>query len=180
MSTDLLDLKGIGKKGLEKLNKIGIETTEDLLFHLPIRYQDKTKFTKISELEPGKKYYIEGVVERSNVVFYKTRMFLVKISDATGFIQIRFFYFNKSQMKNFSLGRKIRIYGELRLANKVKEMIHPECDFIDEKNAPELDQFLTPVYPITEGLHQKSIRNFIKQTLLLLKNKKRSISKKKK
>ena len=51
-------------------------------------------------------------------------------------------------------------------------MIHPECDFIDEKNAPELDQFLTPVYPITEGLHQKSIRNFIKQTLLLLKNKK--------
>ena len=172
MSTDLLDLKGIGKKGLEKLNKIGIETTEDLLFHLPIRYQDKTKFTKISELEPGKKYYIEGVVERSNVVFYKTRMFLVKISDPTGFIQLRFFYFNKSQMKNFSLGRKIRIYGELRLANKVKEMIHPECDFIDEKNAPELDQFLTPVYPITEGLHQKSIRNFIKQTLLLLKNKK--------
>ena len=172
MSTDLLDLKGIGKKGLEKLNKIGIETTEDLLFHLPIRYQDKTKFTKISELEPGKKYYIEGIVERSNVVFYKTRMFLVKISDATGFIQLRFFYFNKSQMKNFSLGKKIRIYGELRLANKVKEMIHPECDFIDEKNAPELDQFLTPVYPITEGLHQKSIRNFIKQTLLLLKNKK--------
>ena len=172
MSTDLLDLKGIGKKGLEKLNKIGIKTTEDLLFHLPIRYQDKTKFTKISELEPGKKYYIEGVVERSNVVFYKTRMFLVKISDATGFIQLRFFYFNKSQMKNFSLGKKIRIYGELRLANKVKEMIHPECDFIDEKNAPELDQFLTPVYPITEGLHQKSIRNFIKQTLLLLKNKK--------
>ena len=172
MSTDLLDLKGIGKKGLEKLNKIGIKTTEDLLFHLPIRYQDKTKFTKISELEPGKKYYIEGVVERSNVVFYKTRMFLVKISDPTGFIQLRFFYFNKSQMKNFSLGRKIRIYGELRLANKVKEMIHPECDFIDEKNAPELDQFLTPVYPITEGLHQKSIRNFIKQTLLLLKNKK--------
>ena len=172
MSTDLLDLKGIGKKGLEKLNKIGIETTEDLLFHLPIRYQDKTKFTKISELEPGKKYYIEGIVERSNVVFYKTRMFLVKISDPTGFIQLRFFYFNKSQMKNFSLGRKIRIYGELRLANKVKEMIHPECDFIDEKNAPELDQFLTPVYPITEGLHQKSIRNFIKQTLLLLKNKK--------
>ena len=172
MSTDLLDLKGIGKKGLEKLNKIGIKTTEDLLFHLPIRYQDKTKFTKISELEPGKKYYIEGIVERSNVVFYKTRMFLVKISDATGFIQLRFFYFNKSQMKNFSLGRKIRIYGELRLANKVKEMIHPECDFIDEKNTPELDQFLTPVYPITEGLHQKSIRNFIKQTLLLLKNKK--------
>ena len=172
MSTDLLDLKGIGKKGLEKLNKIGIKTTEDLLFHLPIRYQDKTKFTKISELEPGKKYYIEGVVERSNVVFYKTRMFLVKISDSTGFIQLRFFYFNKSQMKNFSLGKKIRIYGELRLANKVKEMIHPECDFIDEKNAPELDQFLTPVYPITEGLHQKSIRNFIKQTLLLLKNKK--------
>ncbi len=170
MSTDLLDLKGVGEKGLIKLNKIGIRTVEDLLFHLPIRYQDKTKLTKISNLEPGNKYFIEGVVEKSNIIFYKKRMFLVRLSDSSGFIQLRFFYFNKSQMRNFSEGQKVRCYGELRLANKVKEMVHPECEFIDRNNIKKLDEYLTPVYPITEGLQQHRIRNIVKQSLAMLKS----------
>ncbi len=172
MNEDLLDLKGIGEKGLIKLNKIGIRSIEDLLFHLPIRYQDKTKLTKISDLEPGKKYFIEGKVEKSNIIFFKKRMFLVRLSDSSGFIQLRFFYFNKSQMKNFSEGKTVRCYGELRLANKVKEMIHPECEFIDQNNIKKLEENLTPVYPITEGLHQHRIRNFIKQSLEMLKSEK--------
>tara|TARA_E500000081_G_scaffold150297_1_gene178613 strand:- start:131 stop:2194 length:2064 start_codon:yes stop_codon:yes gene_type:complete len=171
MSIDLLDLKGVGEKGLIKLNKIGVRTVEDLLFHLPIRYQDKTKLSKISGLEEGNKYFVEGIVEKSNITFYKKRMFLVRISDSTGFIQLRFFYFNKSQMNNFSEGRKVRCYGELRLANKVKEMIHPECEFFDQTDIPELEQHLTPIYPITDGLHQFRIRNFIKQSLSLLKSR---------
>ena len=77
MTTSLLDLKGIGEKGLIKLNKIGIKSIEDLLFHLPIRYQDKTKLTNISDLEIGKKYLVQGVVEKANVIFYKKRMFVV-------------------------------------------------------------------------------------------------------
>ena len=170
MSTDLLDLKGLGEKGLIKLNKIGIRTVEDLLFHLPIRYQDKTKLTKISDLEPGNKYFIEGVVEKSNIIFYKKRMFLVRLSDSSGFIQLRFFYFNKSQMRNFSEGQKVRCYGELRLANKVKEMVHPECEFIDRNNIKKLDEYLTPVYPITEGLQQHRIRNIVRQSLAMLKS----------
>lgn len=170
MSTDLLDLKGVGEKGLIKLNKIGIRTVEDLLFHLPIRYQDKTKLTKISNLEPGNKYFIEGVVEKSNIIFYKKRMFLVRLSDSSGFIQLRFFYFNKSQMRNFSEGQKVRCYGELRLANKVKEMVHPECEFIDRNNIKKLDEYLTPVYPITEGLQQHRIRNIVRQSLAMLKS----------
>ena len=170
MSTDLLDLKGVGEKGLIKLNKIGIRTVEDLLFHLPIRYQDKTKLTKISDLEPGNKYFIEGVVEKSNIIFYKKRMFLVRLSDSSGFIQLRFFYFNKSQMRNFSEGQKVRCYGELRLANKVKEMVHPECEFIDRNNIKKLDEYLTPVYPITEGLQQHRIRNIVRQSLVMLKS----------
>ena len=172
MNEDLLDLKGIGEKALIKLNKIGIRSIEDLLFHLPIRYQDKTKLTKISDLEPGKKYFIEGKVEKSNIIFFKKRMFLVRLSDSSGFIQLRFFYFNKSQMQNFSEGKIVRCYGELRLANKVKEMIHPECEFIDQNNIKKLEENLTPVYPITEGLQQHRIRNFIKQSLEMLKSEK--------
>jgi len=172
MTTSLLDLKGIGEKSLIKLNKIGIKSVEDLLFHLPIRYQDKTKITKISSLVEGKKHLIEGVVEKANIIFYKKRMFVVRVSDDTGFIQLRFFYFNKSQMANFSEGRLIRCFGELRFSNKIKEMVHPECQFFSSDSIPELDEYLTPIYPITDGLHQFSIRNFIKQSLCLLNSNK--------
>ena len=172
MATSLLDLKGIGEKGLIKLNKIGINSIEDLLFHLPIRYQDKTKLTNISDLEIGERYLVQGVVEKANVIFYKKRMFVVRISDETGSIQLRFFYFNKSQMENFTIGKHVRCFGELRVANKIKEIVHPECQFFDVNNIPELEEHLTPIYPITEGLHQYSIRNFIKQSLALLKSEK--------
>jgi len=171
MSKSLLDLKGIGEKALIKLSKIGINSIEELLFHLPIRYQDKTKLTNISDLEHGKKYLIEGVIEKANIIFYKKRMFVVRISDFTGSIQLRFFYFNKSQMNNFSIGKSVRCYGEARITKTTKEFIHPECQFFSKSNRPILDEYLTPVYPITEGLHQYSLRNFIKQSLALLRSK---------
>ena len=165
----LTDLKGVGQKGLIKLNKIGINSIEDLLFHLPIRYNDKTKLSKIADLEPGKKLLFEGRIEKANVIFFKKRMFVVRISDETGSVQLRFFYFNKSQMSNFSVGKNVRCFGELRVASNTKEVVHPECLFYD-KIKPPIDEFLTPVYPLTEGLHQHSLRNFIKQSLGFLKS----------
>ena len=111
MTHSLLELKGVGEKGLLKLKKIGIKTVEDLLFHLPIRYQDKTKITNISDTEDGKKYLLQGVVEKANIAFYKRRMLVVRVSDKTGFIRLRFFYFNKSQIENFSIGSNVRCYG---------------------------------------------------------------------
>ena len=83
MTHSLLELKGVGEKGLLKLKKIGIKTVEDLLFHLPIRYQDKTKITNISNTEEGKKYLLQGVVEKANIAFYKRRMLVVRVSDKT-------------------------------------------------------------------------------------------------
>ena len=165
----LTDLKGVGQKGLIKLNKIGINSIEDLLFHLPIRYNDKTKLSKIADLEAGKKLLFEGRIEKANVIFFKKRMFVVRISDETGSVQLRFFYFNKSQMSNFSVGKNVRCFGELRVASNTKEVVHPECLFYD-KIKPPIDEFLTPVYPLTEGLYQHSLRNFIKQSLGFLKS----------
>ena len=93
MTTTLLDLKGIGEKGLLKLNKIGINSVEDLLFHLPIRYQDKTRLTKISNAESGKKYFFEGTIDKANVIFYQKRMFIVKIHDKNLFSSTEVFLF---------------------------------------------------------------------------------------
>lgn len=171
MVKNLLDLKGIGEKGLIKLNRIGIRTIEDLLFHLPIRYQDRTKITNISETIPGKMYFIEGIIEKTSVIFYKKRMHIVRISDGTETMQLRFFYFNKNQIKSFEIGASIRCYGDVRNINNIKEIVHPEYQFFDKKYPPELDDYFTPVYPLTDGLHQSSLRNFIKQSLSLLKSK---------
>ena len=171
MTTTLLDLKGIGEKGLLKLKRIGINSVEDLLFHLPIRYQDKTRLTKISDAEIGKKYFFEGIIEKANVIFYQKRMYVVKIRDGSSSLQLRFFYFNKNQMNNFEIGRRIRCYGEIRYASNIKEIVHPEYQIFEDGKAPALDEYLTPVYPLTEGLHQNSLRNFIKQSLFLLKSK---------
>ena len=172
MTHSLLELKGVGEKSLLKLKKIGIKTVEDLLFHLPIRYQDKTKITNISNAEEGKKYLLQGVVEKANIAFYKRRMLVVRVSDKTGFVRLRFFYFNKSQIENFAIGSNVRCYGEIRVSNKVKEIVHPECQFFKKNNIPALEEYLTPIYPLTDGLHQNSLRRIIKQSLVLLKNKK--------
>ena len=172
MTHSLLELKGVGEKSLLKLKKIGIKTVEDLLFHLPIRYQDKTKITNIHNTEDGKKYLLQGVVEKANIAFYKRRMLVVRVSDKTGFVRLRFFYFNKSQIENFAIGSNVRCYGEIRVSNKVKEIVHPECQFFKKNNIPALEEYLTPIYPVTDGLHQNSLRRIIKQSLVLLKNKK--------
>ena len=172
MTHSLLELKGVGEKSLLKLKKIGIKTVEDLLFHLPIRYQDKTKITNIHNTEDGKKYLLQGVVEKANIAFYKRRMLVVRVSDKTGFVRLRFFYFNKSQIENFTIGSNVRCYGEIRVSNKVKEIVHPECQFFKKNNIPALEEYLTPIYPVTDGLHQNSLRRIIKQSLVLLKNKK--------
>ena len=80
-------------------------------------------------------------------------------------MQLRFFYFNKNQIKNFEIGASIRCYGDVRNINNIKEIIHPEYQFFDKKYPPELDDYFTPVYPLTDGLHQSSLRNFIKKKL---------------
>ena len=105
----LIDLKGVGQKGLIKLNKIGIYSLEDLLFHLPIRYNDKTKFSKISDLEPGKKFLFEGKVDKANVIFFKKRMFVVRISDETASIQLRFFILIKVKLKILLLEKMLDV-----------------------------------------------------------------------
>ena len=98
-------------------------------------------------------------------------MFIVKIHDKTSSLQLRFFYFNKTQMNKFKIGRKIRCYGEIRHLNNIKEIVHPEYQIFEGENLPELDEYLTPVYPLTEGFHQNSLRNFYKTIIVTSKTK---------
>ncbi len=158
-------LKGVGPRISERLSRLQIFTVQDLLFHLPLRYQDRTKVRSIAALKEGDECVVIGTVAHSEVVYRKKRMLLVNVEDGTGRILLRFFYFNNSQRSNLANGVKVRCFGEVRRGIKGPEMVHPEYEIQQQKDTPKMEDHLTPVYPTTEGLHQLSLRQLTSQAL---------------
>jgi ATP-dependent DNA helicase RecG len=165
-STDKLN--GVGQALQKKLHNIGVNVISDMLFHLPIRYEDRTKLTPIHEIMAGRKVFIEGIIEDSRVIFRGRRALICRVSDETGSLQIRFFFFNRSQQLRLSTGSSIRCFGNAHLGRYGLEMIHPECKVIDRDEAPSLETYLTPVYPTTDGLHQMRLRSLLNQAFAIL------------
>ncbi len=158
-------LKGVGPKVAERLQRIQIYTVQDLLFHLPIRYQDRTRIRPVGALRTGEECVVIGSIAHSEVVFRKRRMLLVSVEDGTGRVMLRFFYFNKSQRDNLSNGVKIRCFGEIRRGLKGPEMVHPEYEILHDDEPTKVEDHLTPIYSTTEGLHQLSLRRLTSQVL---------------
>ena len=167
-------LKGVGPKIAEKLQKLGLKTQRDLLFHLPLRYEDRTFVSPVGALQAGRRSQIEAEVLYTAINFRRQgrsrRVLVAKLADHTGSVSIRFFYFNARQQKLLEKGNWIRCFGEVRLAQGELEMIHPEIEGIDIDNPPALPQTLTPIYPTTEGLHQLSITRILQQAIAQLKS----------
>lgn len=159
-------LKGVGPKVAEKLLKLQIETVQDVLFHLPLRYQDRTRVTPIGGLQAGVEAVVEAEVVVADIAFRRRRSLIVKLSDGTGTLTVRFFHFNKTQQQSLRPGTKLRCFGEARLSGPNIEMIHPEYQQIHA--AAELDEELTAIYPTTEGVHQQTLRKITDQALALL------------
>src|SRR3990167_808974 len=105
-------LKGVGPKLAEKLKRLGLRTVQDVLFHLPFRYLDRTRVTPIGSLRPGMEAVIVGKIELTDVVFRGRRSLVCRVSDGTGHIHLRFFYFNAAQQANLERGRRLRLFGE--------------------------------------------------------------------
>lgn len=164
-NNSLLSLKGVGEKVAARLAQLKIYNIDDLLFHLPLRYEDRTRITPLGALRHGSHVVIQGKVELSEIKFARKRMLLCRISDGTGFITLRFFHFSASQKVQLSRGVEIRCYGEVRQTKAGMEMVHPEYQRISAEQVLPMEETLTPVYPTTEGLHQLSIRKLIAQAL---------------
>ena len=163
-------LKGVGAALAEKLAKIGIHNIQDLLFHLPLRYQDRTRITPIAALQVGGDAVIQGTVAASDIVMGRRRSLLCRISDGTGTISLRFFHFNAAQKNNLKAGAEVRCFGEPRRGASGLELYHPECRVIHPDQTLDVEETLTPVYPATEGLTQQRIRSLCEQALKLLAN----------
>ena len=148
-----------------KLAQCGIHTVQDLLFHLPFRYQDRTRITPIQDLRANDWCVIVGRVCKTEIKQGKRRMLYCYVEDKTSLLTLRFFNFNLQQVKQLNDSKQIRAFGEVReFANKL-EMIHPEYQLLDDQGECSVEETLTPIYSTTHGLSQTRLRQLIKRAI---------------
>jgi ATP-dependent DNA helicase RecG len=165
----LKELHGVGPKLAEKMNALGINQVSDLLFHLPIRYEDRTRIHPIGSCKPGQRVLIEGQIEHSAIIRGRRSMLVVVLFDGTGLITLRFFNFRVYQKQQLSSGTRLRCFGEVRAGFKGLEMIHPNYNRLSDQGDDPVADRLTPVYPSSEGLGQKLWIKLTDQALALMR-----------
>jgi len=167
-ATPLTDLKGVGPALAKKLEKLGLSAVEDLLFLLPLRYEDRTQLVRIGSLAAGTRCLVTGEVLLAEVAYRGRRNLLVRISDGSGQLTLRFFHFSRQQQAQFQPGMQVSCFGEVRRGSSGFEMIHPEYRVLRESHATAMSDSLTPIYPATEGVQQGRLRNLTDQALRLM------------
>ncbi|MBD9356895.1 ATP-dependent DNA helicase RecG [Methylomonas albis] len=159
-------LTGIGSQSAARLEKLGIHTLQDLLFHLPLRYQDRSRIVPISQLLPGMTTLVCGTVEFTDSIQRGRPSVICRIADDSGSLSIRFFHFSVQQCQQLKPGTLLGCFGEIRYGYNGLEMVHPEYKIVAAAEQL-LEATLTPVYPLTEGISQSALRKAIKQALTL-------------
>ncbi|MEQ1635213.1 MAG: ATP-dependent DNA helicase RecG [Methylococcales bacterium] len=158
-------LAGVGKQSAQKLSRLGVNIVRDLLFHLPLRYEDRTRLYPIGSLYSEMSVLICGQVDFIEATRGRRPSLICRISDSSGFINLRFFHFNARQLQQLSIGATISCFGEVRYSYTGLEIVHPEYQVIASPEQCRTETRLTPVYPLTEGLTQNTLRKAISQTL---------------
>jgi ATP-dependent DNA helicase RecG len=168
LTEPVTQLKGVGPALAERLAKLGLSTVQDLVFHLPLRYEDRTRIVPLTELKTGNSALVEGSVTEVRVEAGRKRSLLVRLRDSSGEIGLRYYFFTAQQQSRFSPGRRFKVYGEPRPGRSGLEMYHPETELVDITQPGSTEQLFTPVYPVTEGIQQKRIRDLCCQALVRL------------
>ena len=164
----LTELKGVGARLAQTLEKLGLQSIQDLLFHLPFRYLDRTRITPISHLQTNIAAVVQGRIIHSQIEFGRRRSLVCNIEDQSGCVRLRFFHFSGAQKANLSIGTEVRCYGEARQGKTGLEFYHPEYELITAASAQSIDSALTPIYALTEGITQARLRKVIEQAVEIL------------
>ncbi|MBI5447993.1 MAG: ATP-dependent DNA helicase RecG [Gammaproteobacteria bacterium] len=162
-------LKGVGPALFERLQRCGIETLQDLLFHLPLRYQDRTRLATIAQLQVGDTAWVEGAVVNVEIKVKPRRTLLCQLQDGSGVLTLRFFHFSEFHRAKLMVGARIRAFGEVRGYGLKKELIHPDYQVVTMEEPVVVEDQLTPVYPTTSGLSQRVLNQLTDQVLALLR-----------
>ena len=167
-SISISSIKGVGAKVAERLHKLDIFSLQDILFHLPLRYEDRTRIYAIADLMPLMHGTVLGEVLSSEIQMGKRRSWLVKIKDGSGVLTLRFFHFSAAQKNAVTPGVLLRCFGEAKRGPRGLEMLHPEYRIHNDELLAEVSETLTPIYPTTEGLRQATWRNLTDAALAVL------------
>ena len=157
-------LQGVGNAAASLLEKLNIFNTDDLLFHLPRDYEDRSTIIPMNQLSVGHSYLLEGIVKGVDFPPGKRKSMAVLLDDDFGKVTLRFYHIYKGITDRCKLGNRLRIFGEVRVGARGLEMYHPELQVITE-DTPLPQTQLTAIYPATEGLTQPKIRDYIQQAL---------------
>jgi ATP-dependent DNA helicase RecG len=158
-------LTGVGPALAKKLQACGITTIQDLLFHLPRQYQDRTRVTAIRDVRTNDWCVLVGQVNQVKVNYVKRKTLTCTLVDKTGQLSLRFFHFNQAQLAQLQQAPYIRVFGEARITPRGLEMVHPEYQLVNDVDDCAVETHLTPIYPATLGLSQTRLRQMIKQAL---------------
>jgi ATP-dependent DNA helicase RecG len=169
LASPLTELRGVGPSLAAALARLRLQRVEDLLFLLPNRYEDRTQLLRIGALEPGVRALVSGEVLLAEVAFRGRRNLLVRISDGSGQLTLRFFHFSRQQQAQFKAGMRVTAYGEARKGGTGLEMIHPEYRLSRPDGDVAIADTLTPIYPTTEGVQQGRLRNLTEQALAVMR-----------
>ena len=170
LSDPIISISGLGKKTSDRLNQLGIHTLEHLVFHLPKRYQDKTTITPLSEVSVNDEVLIECSIDQIEVVPSRQRQLLCYLSDDQNQrILLRFFHFSQYQKQALIRGETIQCFGEIKIGRQGLEMHHPEYRNISKNQTPLLESTLTPIYPLCSGISQNKMKQWVNQSLEVLK-----------
>jgi ATP-dependent DNA helicase RecG len=165
LDSPLTALAGVGPALAAKLERLQLQRVEDLLFLLPLRYEDRTQLVRLGALAAGERCLVSGEVLLAETTFRGRRNLLVRISDGSGQLTLRFFHFSRAQQAQFRIGVRVTCFGEVRKGRAGFEMIHPEYRLLREGQDPAINDSLTPIYPATEGVQQGRLRSLTTQAL---------------
>lgn len=163
-------LRGVGSQIEKHLARLEIFSIKDLLFHLPLRYQDRTQIEAMRGVIPGEEAVVEGIISSVSKPLSGRTKLLCELKDGTGRIFLRFFHVLSFQTDTLKVGNRLRCYSTVRLGPKGLEMVHPEFKLIAEGKEIPIDQHFTPIYPATEGLSQYILRKLTGNALDWMKN----------
>jgi len=169
LASPLTVLNGVGPALAKKLERLNLKRVEDLLFLLPLRYEDRTQLVRIGTLQAGGRCLITGDVLLAETVYRGRRNLLVRISDGSGQLTLRFFHFSRQQVAQFQPGVRLTCFGEARKGSAGLEMIHPEYRILRDNQDAAINDSLTAIYPATEGVQQGRLRSLTDQALHMMR-----------
>ncbi len=160
----LTESKGVGARVAQRLATLGLVRESDVLFHLPLRYEDRTTLTPLNAIRPGLWCQVEGTIVHQTIRYARSRMLVATLADESGQVLLRFFRFYPNQQRLLTEGARVRCFGEVRLGSGGFEMAHPQCLPLGE-NPPPLPDHLSAIYPTTQGVSQALLVRLINSAL---------------